>query len=84
MGAATWAEASGGVDGPGRPVLVAVPTLPFFAAGIGRGRQGGQSGPAKGGQSGPAKGGGTAPKWPKARGAKLKVGYKTTDSLISS
>ena len=76
MGTATWAAASEGVDGPGRPVLVAVPTLPFFAAGIGRGRQGDQSGPAKGG--------GTAPKWPKARGAKLKVGYKTTDSLISS
>ena len=53
MGAATWAEASGGVDGLGRPlpVLVAVPTLPFFAAGIGRRRQGGhQDQPKEAGQ----------------------------------
>lgn len=46
----------GGVNGLGRPlpVLVAVPTLPFFAAGIGRRRQGGQSGPAKGGGQRPS------------------------------
>ena len=53
MGAATWAEASGGMNELGLPLseLVALPILPFFAAGIGRGRQGGhQDQPKEAGQ----------------------------------